>query len=254
MLSIIIPVYNAEKTLSRTLDSLLNQTYKNIEIIVINDFSNDGSSNIIKEYLSKNDCIKVINLTKNYGACYARNLGIKFANGNFISFIDADDYWHITKAKSQIDFMLKGNLHFTYTNYTYVRENYILNLVSCPNTYNIWRLMKDTSICLSTVMYRKDICGKVYFNDVTPATELHLYLRLFSYGDGTKLNMNLCFYNLSPSSMSGNKFRAARVAYYKYKTYLGMDGILFNILFLNYIFNASLRHLKAKILYIIKSL
>jgi teichuronic acid biosynthesis glycosyltransferase TuaG len=252
MLSIIIPVFNAEKTLSRTLDSLLNQTYKSIEILVINDFSNDGTSNIIEEYALNNNCIKVINLTKNYGACYARNIGIKNARGNFISFIDADDYWHLTKAKSQIDFMIEGNLHFTYTDYSYIRNSHILNSVSCPHKYNIWQLMKNTSICLSTVMYSVDICGKIYFNDVRPATELHLYLRLFSYGSGNKLNMNLCFYNLSPSSMSGNKFRAAKIAYSKYKNYLGMEGILFHLLFLHYILNATGRHLLAKILYLIK--
>lgn len=94
MVSIIIPVYNAEKTLEKTLNSLINQTYKNLEIILVNDGSTDNSREICENYQKKNVHIKLIN-KENEGPGKARETGLKYANGNYISFVDADDYMDI---------------------------------------------------------------------------------------------------------------------------------------------------------------
>lgn len=91
LVSIIIPVYNGEKFINRCVNSLLNQTYKNFEIILINDGSVDDSLKIIKDYAKKYENIVCIN-QKNQGASIARNNGIKKANGQYIVFVDADDY------------------------------------------------------------------------------------------------------------------------------------------------------------------
>ena len=91
--SIIVPVYNVEKYLNRCVESLLNQTYKNIEIILVNDASPDNSIAIMKEYEKKYpDIIKCIYLTKNVRQGGARNRGLKIAKGKFICFVDSDDY------------------------------------------------------------------------------------------------------------------------------------------------------------------
>jgi teichuronic acid biosynthesis glycosyltransferase TuaG len=254
MLSVILPVFNSEKTINRTLDSLIEQTYKNLEILIIDDCSTDKSREIIKSYTQKYSYIKLIILDKNYGACYARNIGINNSSGKFIAFIDADDVWLPTKSEEQLKFMTDNSLHFTYTDYNYVRNNIILNSIKTPHKYNMWTLMQNTSICLSTVIYNVDLCGKLLFNNVRPSTELHLYMRLFCFGDGFKFNKNTTFYNLSPNSMSGNKFEAAKIAYYKYQHYLGMSGPLFYILFFKYLLNASIRHGIAKIKFLINNL
>lgn len=91
IVSVIIPVYNAEKTLEKTLNSLINQTYKNLEIILVNDGSTDNSREICENYQKKNVNIKLIN-KENEGPGKARESGLKYASGNYISFIDADDY------------------------------------------------------------------------------------------------------------------------------------------------------------------
>ena len=91
--SVIVPVYNVEKYLNRCVESLLNQTYKNIEIILVNDASPDNSIAIMKEYEKKYpDIIKCIYLTKNVRQGGARNRGLKIAKGKFICFVDSDDW------------------------------------------------------------------------------------------------------------------------------------------------------------------
>ena len=91
LISIIVPVYNAEKFISRCIESLLNQTYQNFEILLINDGSTDKSLEICEEYLKKDNRIKLFS-QDNGGLSSARNLGLKFSSGDFLSFIDSDDF------------------------------------------------------------------------------------------------------------------------------------------------------------------
>ncbi|MCU5288783.1 glycosyltransferase family A protein, partial [Bacillus paranthracis] len=91
MVSIIVPVYNAEKYVHKCIDSLLQQTYKNIEIILINDGSTDNSGKICDEYANESSKIRVIH-QKNSGPSATRNVGIDVANGAYIQFVDSDDY------------------------------------------------------------------------------------------------------------------------------------------------------------------
>jgi glycosyltransferase involved in cell wall biosynthesis len=90
--SIIIPVYNTEKYLKECLDSIINQTIKEIEIICINDNSTDKSLEILKKYASNDKRIKIINKTKNNGAAAARNTGLEYATGEYVGFVDSDDW------------------------------------------------------------------------------------------------------------------------------------------------------------------
>ena len=93
LVSIIVPIYNTEKYLERCIDSLINQTYKNIEIILINDGSTDNSINILKKYKKIDTRIKIID-KKNEGPNIARKTGLENADGNYIMFVDSDDYIH----------------------------------------------------------------------------------------------------------------------------------------------------------------
>lgn len=90
--SVIIPVYNSEKYITRTLNSILNQTFQDFELICINDCSVDNSLKILEEFAKKDNRIKVINNEKNLGAALSRNIGIDIAKGEYIYFLDADDY------------------------------------------------------------------------------------------------------------------------------------------------------------------
>jgi glycosyltransferase involved in cell wall biosynthesis len=107
MVSVIVPTFNREKTILRAINSILKQTYKDIEIIIIDDCSNDNTQNVVK--LLNNDKIKYIKHDKNRGACAARNTGIKLAKGEYIAFLDSDDEWLPKKIEKQVNFLKTNN-------------------------------------------------------------------------------------------------------------------------------------------------
>ena len=92
-LSVVIPVYNPQKYLINCLDSVLNQSFNNFELIIVNDASTDDSIQIINQYSKKDDRIKVFNNLEHQGAAYSRNIGLKAASGKYIIFLDADDFF-----------------------------------------------------------------------------------------------------------------------------------------------------------------
>ena len=103
LVSVIIPTYNRKESLLRSVESVLNQTYKNIEIIIVDDNSSDGTSEKVQE-ISDNR-VDYIKLERNSGACAARNTGIRNAHGDYIAFQDSDDYWYPEKLEKQFAFL-----------------------------------------------------------------------------------------------------------------------------------------------------
>ena len=114
---IILPNYNSESYLTETIDSIINQTFKNWHMYIIDDNSTDDSWSIIKKYSHLNN-ITIIRLGKNMGPSFCRNYAMRISKSKYISFIDSDDIWKKAKLEKQIDFMQQNNLLFTYTDYT----------------------------------------------------------------------------------------------------------------------------------------
>lgn len=104
--SVLMTVYNAEKYISEAIESILNQSYKNFEFIIVNDGSNDGTLKLIKEYRSKDKRIKIISLNRNYGPSYASNIGIIKAKGQYLFKMDADDISEKDRLEKQVKFLL----------------------------------------------------------------------------------------------------------------------------------------------------
>lgn len=123
LVSIIIPVYNAEKTISRCIESLLNQTYSNIEIICVNDCSKDQSEAIIKDYQTKDSRIKLITHEKNMNAGGARNSGLRQSKGDYICLVDNDDWLANDAIEVLVDASDNGNSDLVMCQcYTYYSE------------------------------------------------------------------------------------------------------------------------------------
>lgn len=120
--SIILPIYNVEKYLSKCLDSIINQTHRNIEIICINDGSTDNSLQILEEYTQKDGRIKIIN-QKNQGVSIARNVGIENATGDYILFIDADDWIELDACEVLLNTINNKKFDLIYFNYYAINSN-----------------------------------------------------------------------------------------------------------------------------------
>ena len=114
---VILPNYNKFNFLEEAINSVLDQTFKNWHVYIIDDHSTDNSWSIIKKY-SDLDNVTHIRLNKNMGPSFCRNYAMRISNSKYISFIDSDDTWKSTKLERQINFMEKNNLFFTYTDYT----------------------------------------------------------------------------------------------------------------------------------------
>lgn len=123
LVSVILPVYNGEKYLREALDSIVNQTYRNIEIIIINDGSQDGTVSILEEYVKKDSRIVLIS-RENRGLVASLNEGIKIARGEYIARMDADDISHLDRFEKQVDYLnMHKDIYLLGSNYNLIYEN-----------------------------------------------------------------------------------------------------------------------------------
>ena len=210
--SIIIPVYNAEKFIGKTIESVLNQTYKNWEILIFNDKSKDNSLKIIKKYSEKDKRIKVVDSKENVGVVAARNKLTEIATGEFIAFLDADDYWKQNKLEKQIKFMLKNNALISCTEYTRVTEDEKeINDIIIKEIITYEDMLKNNYLGCLTVIYNANKLGKRYFKEREKNEDYVLWLEIVKE---TKiifgLKENLAFYRVLNNSRSSNKIKAAK--------------------------------------------
>ena len=219
MVSIVIPVYNAEKYLKDTIENIKSQTYKNWELILVNDCSTDDSKNVAKLYLAKN--IKWIDLKKNSGPAIARNIGIKEAKGRYIAFQDADDLWDVKKLEKQVAFMQEKDCAFSFTGYEFADENGEPNgkKVQIPEEITYRQALKNTTISTITVMFdmhklsKEDIMmPNVEAEDTATWWKV---LKIIDYAYG--LNEILSYYRRTPKTNSANKIVAAKRAWNLYR-------------------------------------
>lgn len=212
LVSIITPVYNGSKYIEQCIISVLNQSYKNIEMIIIDDGSTDNSENIIRKYTNNFSFIKYIKSSKNNGIWAARNIGIENAKGRFISFLDADDLYKKDKIKNQINFMLQNKYSFTYTSYDLIDENnkYLNKTIEAKEYEDYESLLNGNNIgCLTVMIDRFKINTPIRFENYDHE-DFILWLKILknnnkAYG----LNEALSSYRKTNSSISHNKIKAA---------------------------------------------
>lgn len=139
LLTVIVPIYNVEKYLDKCIKSIINQTYKKLEIILINDGSPDNCGVICDNYKKIDNRIKVIH-QQNQGQAISRNLGIKLSKGDYISFVDADDYLELDMYKKMMDIIEKYDCEIVECGYS---EIYSDRIISTENTRDISFLDKS---------------------------------------------------------------------------------------------------------------
>lgn len=163
-ISIILPNYNSSKTLLKTVMSVINQTYKNWKLIIVDDNSDLKTKKILSKLKSKK--IKIFYLNINKGAGYCRNFALKKIKSQYIAFIDSDDLWGRNKLLEQINFMKKNNYNFTYTYYI-TKNNNKEKKIYTPLTYNFNSFIKNTSIATSTMIIKNFNNKNIRFTNST---------------------------------------------------------------------------------------
>ena len=161
LVSVITPVYNAENVIGKTLESVFNQTYKNIEIVLVDDCSNDNSQSVIEEYQRKHPEIVYFRQPTNQGAGAARNKALELAKGQYVAFLDADDLWYPEKTEKQIKLLKEKDGAFSYTAIEMIDADgkVVKKKRKVKESINYKFLLKNTMIATSTVVIDRKKLG-----------------------------------------------------------------------------------------------
>jgi teichuronic acid biosynthesis glycosyltransferase TuaG len=206
--SIILPNYNSSKTIIETVSSVLNQTYKNWELIIVDDNSDKKTKTILSKF-KKFKKIKILYLNKNKGAAYCRNLAIKKSKSYYIAYIDSDDLWKKNKLNLQINFMQKNNYFFTYTNYiTFKINKPVKKTILAPSKFDFNSFVKNTSIATSTMIVRRSSAGKIKFSNTKICEDYYYKCQLLKkIGNAYCYSACLTEYQIRKDSLQSNRIR-----------------------------------------------
>lgn len=179
LVSIIMPAYNCGDFIGSTLDSVINQSYKNWEVIVVDDCSTDNTADVVQEYIKKDNRIKYHKLVKNSGAAVARNKAVDLAAGKYMAFLDSDDVWFPEKLTKQIGFMEENDYGFTCTSYTKVDEQgEYLNRTIVAQLKRDYDGVLKTCPGNSTVIYNAEKLGKFKIPDIKKRNDYVMWLQV----------------------------------------------------------------------------
>jgi len=156
MVSIVIPCYNSQRTIARALSSVINQTYIDYEVIVVDDGSTDKTKNIIKEFFKDKSIAYKYLYQENSGPSVARNRGVENASGEYIAFLDSDDTWHKDKLSIQMKLIEENGLNFLGSTYKYNEFNYNDKVDIVLKKFTFKQLLLKTRFSTPGVIIKKD--------------------------------------------------------------------------------------------------
>lgn len=205
LVSIVMPSWNTARFIGKSIESVLNQTYRNWELIIVDDCSTDNTDEIVARY--GDNRIKYIKNEKNSGAAITRNRAIREAKGEWIAFLDSDDLWAPEKLEKQIRFMKENEYVFSYHEYVKIDEDdepldiYVSGpkVVNCQGMYNY-----GYPGCL-TFMYNAQFFGLLQINDIKKNNDYAMLLKLCKKADCYLLKENLAQYRIRKKSISHDK-------------------------------------------------
>ena len=220
--SIITPVYACEKLLKCTIECVINQTYTNWEMLLVDDCTPDNSAEIIKQYAEKDKRIKYFKQDVNGGAAKARNRALKEATGRYIAYLDADDLWKPEKLEKQIKFMNDNKIGFSCTDYEKIDEDgkSLNKIIKIPQKVNYNLFLRNTIIQTVGLMVDTKITGKelLVMPDIRRRQDAATWCQLLKNGfDCYEVPENLSYYRVVSNSLSSNKFKAIKMNWYWYR-------------------------------------
>lgn len=243
--SIIMPCYNAEATLEESIQSVLDQTFPEFELILIDDGSRDATRSIMEQYQLRDSRIRVLCNQENRGVSYTRNFGIREARYDWIALLDGDDCWPPDKLKKQVAAVDQNPgcaLFFTgssFMTFTGERSGYIFH---AKQRVTYQDLLYQNLIPCSSVMVKREAMLKHPMNEAYAVGEDYItWLQILKeYGYAVGVDEPLLVYRLSSKSLPKSKMRSARIQWQTYRKYIHLPLLKSCYFFGNY----ALRNLK----------
>ena len=216
LVSIIMPSYNTAQYITETIQSVINQTYQNWELIIVDDCSTDDTDIVVGRI--KDPRIKYIKNEKNSGAAISRNRALRTANGRWVAFLDSDDLWKPEKLERQIRFMLKKKCYFSYTNYEEIDSdgNRMNVIVTGPKVITKTEMFNYCWPGCLTVMYDRKKIGLIQIEDIKKNNDYAMWLKVCRKADCYLLDEILGQYRKGRvGSVSTHSIRTMIVWHYK---------------------------------------
>jgi len=239
LVSIILPYFNKREYIKETIYSLLDQTYQDFEIIVVDDESSEDSKIILNEIKKIDPRIYILKNSKNLGAGYSRNKAIKFSKGKFLAFCDCDDLWSQNKLNNQLRFMKKFNIDACHTSYSIINDlGKIIGERRAASQLNYKNLLNSCDIGLSTVIIKKKLLDnfEIFFPNLKTKEDYILWLKLTKKGIiFFGLDEKLTKWRKLKNSLSASSVQKIFDGYKVYNTYLNYSVIrsLFKLIILS---------------------
>lgn len=234
LVSIIMPTYNCGKFIGETIESIQKQTYRNWEIVIVDDCSTDDTKEIVSQYIQNDNRIKYHCLDTNSGAAVARTKSMELANGEYIAFCDSDDLWMPNKLEKQLAFMVNNDYSFTCTAYEQIDEggNPLNRIIKTIKKTDYNRLLLDCPVGNSTVVYSVKKMGKFKVPNIRKRNDDALWLTMLKkekYIWG--MPDVLMSYRIRSNSISSNKLQVIKYHWILYRDieHLGIARSLFHI-------------------------
>ncbi|GAM63352.1 glycosyl transferase [Vibrio ishigakensis] len=236
--SVVIPCFNSERTIKRTLESCMNQTYDNFEVIIIDDCSSDSSVFIIKTFFEQNSSIKyqLIENSINKGVSATRNIGIQIASGDYIAFLDSDDIWHDRKLEITNKLILETGCSFIAHDFTYKYQH----INNCINELEI-KSIKGSNLLFRNFIVTPSVVAKkelLHFNEgINHCEDYELWLRILKFHGGIYIQVPLVLIGRTIGSEGGlsSNIKEMRkgeiVSYFNYCDTWFEKAVLFPLLF-----------------------
>lgn len=237
IVSIIMPAWNAEKTIQDAIRSVIKQTESNWELIVIDDYSEDGTYKRIRWFAARDNRIRIYRNPVNLGVSKTRNRGVKVAKGKWIAFLDSDDIWRADKLEKQIRIIdQKKEVDLIFTGSAFIQEwnkatiqsygerpSSILSYYQkVPRTITYKELLKQNLISCSSVVVKKELLMKYPMKQDVMHEDYATWLEILrAGGKAYGINEPLLIYRISGKSRSGDKRRAAQMTWRVYR-FLGL--------------------------------
>lgn len=225
LVSVIMAAYNAEKTVQQAILSALGQTYRNLEILVVDDCSTDGTADIVKKLAGEDRRIRLFQNRKNRGVSHARKRALENAAGSWVAILDSDDVWMPEKLEKQIRFQKERNAALIFTGSAFMdadgrKMGWELHV---PEELGYRKLLKQNLISNSSVLVKKSLYETFYVREERLHEDFAVWLTLTKTGvSAYGIDEPLLIYRLAGASKSGNKLLAAKMNWNTYR-YVGLN-------------------------------